>query len=399
MTLEPLALLIRTLPEPTLLVTDEGMIVAANAPAAALLQLPTTAPEQPLTAHVANPPDQLERFLRLWARNRQLMPGMLMVRTPGGAPVRHRCQGAVVLPTTDDAPALLLLRIEKEAAAGSTFNLLTQKIDELSNEIRERMAAEQQLQVSEARLRDLATTLELRVQQRTAELERSNQELDQFAYVASHDLRAPLRAIDHLATWIAEDAGALLPPASQKHLTQLRERVARMDQLLDDLLTYARIGRTDDRVEPVAVATLLADTITFLAPPPGFQIHSTSILPTFDTLRVPLELIIRNLLSNAIKHHHQPANGKIEIAVQALDDFWEFCIGDNGPGIALQYHERIFGLFQTLQARNQVEGSGMGLAIVKKAVEQQGGAIRIESTEGQGTTFYFTWPQVIRADR
>lgn len=399
MTLEPLALLIRTLPEPTLLVTEQGIIVAANAPAAALLQLSATAQEQLLAAHVANPPDQLERFFQIWARNRQLMPGMLLLRAAAGAPVRHRCHGAMVLPATDDASAILILRVEKATAAGSTFNLLTKKIDELSNEIRERMVAEQQLQASEARLRELAATLERRVQERTAELERSNQELDQFAYVASHDLRAPLRAVDHLATWIAEDAAALLPPTSQKHLTQLRERVARMDQLLDDLLTYARIGRADGKVETVSIAALLADIITFLAPPMGFQIRSTSVLPVFDTLRVPLELVIRNLISNAIKHHYQPTQGKVEIAVQDLGDFWEFCIGDNGPGIAAQYHDRIFGLFQTLQSRDQVEGSGMGLAIVKKAVEQRGGAIRVESTEGQGTTFYFTWPKMIKENR
>jgi len=399
MTLEPLALLIRTLPEPTLLVTEQGIIMAANAPAAALLQLSATAQEQLLAAHVANPPDQLERFFQIWARNRQLMPGMLLLRAAAGAPVRHRCHGAMVLPATDDASALLILRVEKATAAGSTFNLLTKKIDELSNEIRERMVAEQQLQASEARLGELAATLERRVQERTAELERSNQELDQFAYVASHDLRAPLRAVDHLATWIAEDAAALLPPTSQKHLRQLRERVARMDQLLNDLLTYARIGRADGKVETVSIAALLADIITFLAPPMGFQIRSTSVLPVFDTLRVPLELVIRNLISNAIKHHHQPTQGKVEIAVQDLGDFWEFCIGDNGPGIAAQYHDRIFGLFQTLQSRDQVEGSGMGLAIVKKAVEQRGGAIRVESTEGQGTTFYFTWPKMIKENR
>lgn len=399
MTLEPLALLIRTLPEPTLLVTEQGIIMAANAPAAALLQLSATAQEQILAAHVANPPDQLERFFQIWARNRQLMPGMLLLRAAAGAPVRHRCHGAMVLPATDDASALLILRVEKATAAGSTFNLLTKKIDELSNEIRERMVAEQQLQASEARLGELAATLERRVQERTAELERSNQELDQFAYVASHDLRAPLRAVDHLATWIAEDAAALLPPTSQKHLRQLRERVARMDQLLNDLLTYARIGRADGKVETVSIAALLADIITFLAPPMGFQIRSTSVLPVFDTLRVPLELVIRNLISNAIKHHHQPTQGKVEIAVQDLGDFWEFCIGDNGPGIAAQYHDRIFGLFQTLQSRDQVEGSGMGLAIVKKAVEQRGGAIRVESTEGQGTTFYFTWPKMIKENR
>ncbi|MEZ4728120.1 MAG: PAS domain S-box protein [Caldilineaceae bacterium] len=246
---------------------------------------------------------------------------------------------------------------------------------------------------AEEELRQLNATLNQRVAERTAELERSNQELDQFAYVASHDLKAPLRAIVNLASWIDEDAGALLPAPSLEHLQKLRGRALRMERLLDDLLTYSRIGRRDGVIEEVKTEALVQDAIYLLAPPSGFTLKVDGELPILLTPRTPLELVFRNLISNAIKHHHQPGQGMIQIQARDLGDFLEFEIRDNGPGIEPQYHERIFGMFQTLRPRDEVEGSGMGLAIAKRAIEYRGGVIRIESTVGQGTTFCFTWPK------
>jgi len=248
---------------------------------------------------------------------------------------------------------------------------------------------------AEAALRDLTATLELRVAERTAELERSNRELDQFAYVASHDLKAPLRAIINLANWLAEDAADRLLPASQEHLSKLRGRAHRMERLLDDLLTYSRIGRRDGATELVKLEALIQDVIYMLAPPPGFTILTIGEMPTLLTPRTPLELIFRNLIGNAIKHHDQPATGEVQITVQEVDNFVEFAIRDNGPGIEPQYFERIFGMFQVLKPRDEVEGSGMGLAIVKKTVEYRGGQIRVAANAGSGITIYFTWPKEI----
>ncbi len=244
---------------------------------------------------------------------------------------------------------------------------------------------------AEAAIRELNATLEERISERTVELERSNHDLDQFAYVASHDLRAPLRGIDSLATWISEDAAALLPDASKAHLAKLRGRVERMERLLEDLLTYSRVGRRDGQAEMVETDALVRDIVDLMAAPAGFTVTITSAMPTIQTPRAPLELVFRNLIGNAIKHHHDPANGLIEISAKEQGDFVEFTVTDNGPGIEERHHARIFNMFQTLRPRDEMEGSGMGLAIVQRAVEFRRGQIRIESSPGNGATFIFTW--------
>jgi PAS domain S-box-containing protein len=245
---------------------------------------------------------------------------------------------------------------------------------------------------AERTLRQLNETLEERVAERTAELERSNRELDRFAYVASHDLKAPLRAIDNLSKWIEADAQDVLPPGSRAHLVKLRGRVQRMERLLDDLLAFSRAGRVQHAAEHVHTSTLARSVFDLLAPPPEFRLVVNVDLPDLMTQRVPLETVLRNLMGNAIKHHNR-ADGSIYVSARDLEDWVEFCVRDDGPGIAPNFHERIFELFQTLQPRDQVEGSGMGLAIVKKTVESMGGAIRVDSAAGQGAAFYFTWPK------
>lgn len=259
-------------------------------------------------------------------------------------------------------------------------------------DITDRKMIEDQLRASQQALQQLNATLEQRVAERTTELERSNRELDQFAYVASHDLKAPLRAILNLASWLNEDAAEQLPQSSKEHLQKLYRRAQRMERLLDDLLTYSRVGRRDGAVEMVQVESLLQDVVYLLAPPPDFQIR-IGAMPTIYTSRTQLELIFRNLIGNAIKHHDGHTAGRVEIEASCGEELIEFSVHDNGPGIDPQYHERIFGMFQTLMPRDDVEGSGMGLAIVKKAVEHRGGQIKIESQLGHGTTFCFTWPK------
>jgi signal transduction histidine kinase len=168
-----------------------------------------------------------------------------------------------------------------------------------------------------------------------------------------------------------------------------------MERLLDDLLAFSRAGRIQHALEWVDTDRLVRNAFELLAPPPEFVLLTVD-LPQMEAQRVPLETVIRNLVGNAIKHHNRP-NGVIRASAEDQGEWFEFSIADDGPGIAVGYHERIFELFQTLQPRDLVEGSGMGLAIVKKTVESMGGVIRVESALGAGSIFRFTWPKPRRA--
>lgn len=225
------------------------------------------------------------------------------------------------------------------------------------------------------------------------ELERSNADLDSFAYVASHDLKAPLRGIRNLAEWIAQDIQSTATEDSRNNLRLLRNRVDRLDSLLESLLTYSRVGRKIDDAEEVNTGKLVAEINDYLAPPAGFYITCGSEMPRLLTPKAPLEQVIRNLINNAIKHHDR-GQGQVVISATEQGDRIEFRVEDDGPGIATEFHARIFQMFQTLKSRDQVEGSGMGLAIVKKAIEGFGGSIRVESNPpNRGSIFIFTWPR------
>jgi PAS domain S-box-containing protein len=257
---------------------------------------------------------------------------------------------------------------------------------------------------AEAEIHKLNAELEDRVARRTAQmaqlnrtlaqtatlLEERNRELDQFAYIASHDLKAPLRAISNLAEWIEDDLQGQLPPENQLQMGLLRSRVLRMEALITGLLDYSRVGRTQTEISMVSVQALLEEVIDSLDPPPSFAIALAPHLPTLPARRLLLRQVFANLISNAIKHHDRP-DGRITITATDQAAFYEFVVTDDGPGIAAEYHDRIFVIFQTLSARDSKENTGVGLSIVKKIVETEGGQIQVESQLGQGTTFRFTW--------
>ncbi len=229
------------------------------------------------------------------------------------------------------------------------------------------------------------------IQRRQEDLEMSNHDLDQFAYVASHDLKAPLRAISTLAGWIEEEVRGKLSEEAQQQMQLLRQRVSRMDALIDGILRYSRVGKMDSEGEEVDVAELLAELIELQAPPPGFDIVVDEGMPVFRTKRLRLGQVFANLINNAIKYHERPG-GRILIHAEALPGAYEFVVEDDGPGIAPEHHERVFVMFQTLQPRDEVESTGLGLALVKKLVEEEGGKISLESEVGRGSRFLFTWP-------
>ncbi len=226
--------------------------------------------------------------------------------------------------------------------------------------------------------------------QTTALLRKRNEELDQFAYVTSHDLKAPLRAITNLSEWIEEDLLDQLPEENQHQMHLLRGRVHRMEALINGLLEFSRVGRVQTPSVMVNVSILLNEVIDSLAPPPTFTIEVEPQMPTFMTKQLALQQVFSNLISNAIQHHTR-LDGHIKISIQDRGKHYEFSVTDDGPGIAPDYHDKIFAIFQTLEARDRKESTGIGLAIVKKIVEIEAGTITLESDVGLGSTFRFTW--------
>jgi len=226
----------------------------------------------------------------------------------------------------------------------------------------------------------------------TQDLQRSNNELKEFAFIASHDLKAPLRGIMRLASWVEEDLQGKGSEETLQNLKLIQNRTARLEKLLDDLLTYSRVGRDVGELREVELAELIRDVFDLVVPPAGFELEFASEMPKITTLVVPLQVIFRNLISNAIKHHNG-SSGKVTVSVNEQSNWFEFSVCDDGPGIDPKFHKSIFGLFNTLQPRDEVEGSGMGLSIVKKMLDAQRCTIKVDSMYQAGTCFVFSWPK------
>ena len=228
------------------------------------------------------------------------------------------------------------------------------------------------------------------------ELARSNQDLEQFAYVASHDLKAPLRAIEILVDWLREDLAGYTGGEVQQNLGLLSQRTARLHRLLDDLLAYSRAGRKPGEIVDVDSKLLVEDLFVLLSPPATMQLRADASLPVIHAHQAPLEQVLRNLINNAIKHH-PTKQGSVKVYAQDKGDEVLFAVEDDGAGIPVEFTEKVFQMFQTLKPRDEIEGSGMGLAIVKRIVEWQGGRIWFHGGPGgAGTVFKFTWKKVPR---
>jgi light-regulated signal transduction histidine kinase (bacteriophytochrome) len=222
-------------------------------------------------------------------------------------------------------------------------------------------------------------------------LSRANQELQDFTRIAAHDLKAPLRAIGTLADWIAVSYSDKLDDLGREQLNLLTARASRMSSLLDAALQYSQIGHDDKTIEDVDLNLLVEEIIDRLRVPDNIRIIVEDRLPTIVCTRKRIRPIFKCLLVNAIKYIDKP-QGLIKVGCTQQGGFWKFSIADNGTGIEKKYFDKIFEIFQTLSPRDEVESVGIGLAIVKKAVELHGGRVWVESAPGQGSVFFFTLP-------
>jgi signal transduction histidine kinase len=279
-----------------------------------------------------------------------------------------------------------MLNVESQDEIGdlaSSFNEMTTNlrktttsIDNLNREIAVRKKAEQRQ----------AELLE--------QLEKINQELKNFAYIVSHDLKAPLRGIKTLVEWITTDYTDKLDDNGKEQMNLLTGRVDRMHNLIDGILQYSRIGRIEEEKVVVNLNELVPEIIDMIAPPENITITVENELPVIECSRTRITQVFQNLLSNAVKYMDKP-QGLIKVGCVEENDFWQFYVADNGPGIEEKYFEKIFQLFQTLAPRDESESTGIGLTIIKKIVEMYGGKTWVQSKLGSGSTFFFTLPKTL----
>ena len=234
--------------------------------------------------------------------------------------------------------------------------------------------------------------LEHRVEERTTELNKVNEELKRFAYVVSHDLKAPLRAINQLSSWIEEDYADAFDDEGREQMALLRNRAKRMHEMIDGILQYSRIGRIKENKEKVDLNLLIQDVIDTLAPPAHIKLEIQPQLPVLWGEKLRIYQVMQNLLDNAIKYNDK-AQGLIQVSYEEQNDDWYFCVKDNGIGIEAAYREKVFQLFQTLAPKDQQNNTGIGLSLIEKIVNNWGGKIWFESEPGQGCRFYFSFPK------
>jgi len=224
------------------------------------------------------------------------------------------------------------------------------------------------------------------------ELRRVNKELKEFAYVAAHDLKTPLRGIGTLVDWISKDYADKFDEPGKEQVRLLVGKTKQMSALIDDILQYSRLGHSSPEEQQLDLNQILPEIITAINPPDNIEITIENKLPVLVFEKTQIIRVIQNLLNNAVKYMDKP-EGQIKVGCVEQDGFWKFSVADNGPGIDKKYHKKIFKIFQTLSSCDRADSTGIGLSIVKKIIELNAGIVWVESEPGKGSTFFFTLPK------
>jgi signal transduction histidine kinase len=293
----------------------------------------------------------------------------------------------------DSSHVLWLVEHRADARMDDLRERVTGVNTELSNTqrelVKERSRLAYALETLESQYRE-TERLARTVQAQNAELERSNRALDEFAHAVSHDLRAPLRGISQYAGWLEADLGDALSGEGREHLHRLRDRAERMKAMITGALEYARAGREHVRPERVDLREMVAQVADLIDVPAGVAVEAAPGLPVLEAERAPLQQVLMNLVANAVRF---AAGERPRVRVDARDagDFVEVSVSDTGPGIPAAVRDRVWTLFHTGGG-----GTGIGLAVVKRVVESQGGRAWVDSPPGEGATFRFLWPRTPR---
>jgi len=287
-------------------------------------------------------------------------------------------------------------RTDEFGGLAQAFNDMAAQLREVIGSL-ERLVAERTADLSDSNVKLQQEVIdrkqaEARQAELLKQLRKTNNELKDFAYVVSHDLKAPLRGVKVLVDWILSDYSDKFDEEGKEQIQLLIGRVNRMHNLIDGILQYSRIGRVSEDTVEVDLKEFIPDLIDTIAPPDHVNIAVENELPSLWGEPTRIGQVFQNLLSNAVKYMDKP-EGRIRVGCVEDGDYWRFSVSDNGPGIPEQYHEQIFKLFQTLAPHDGYESTGIGLTLVKKIVEMYGGRVWLTSEVGRGTTFWFTYPK------
>ena len=309
-------------------------------------------------------------------------------------PIRQQLELALVMLLLLVAAGTLLLRARIKPLAGRVVDANIQLDERVKARTQQLGAALNDLRNSEREVRLLNAALEERVRKRTAELEAANKELEAFSYSVSHDLRAPLRHIGGFADLLTEDSEGTLSDKSKGHLGVIRDAVKQMGRLIDDLLAFSKMGRIDLHTEQVDMDALVREAIERVEPSTqGAPVEwSIAPLPAAWGDRATLRQVWVNLLSNAVKYSRGREPIRIDVTCKAGDREFEFRVQDHGAGFDMKYAGKLFGVFQRLHRQDEFEGTGIGLASVRRIVSRHGGRTWAEARVGEGATFFFTLP-------